>query len=169
MAFGTTHTGRAVSLQTETDGVVTVTNNWSSVTNFSVEAWVKPAQVLSTEGMIVVDKGESWNLLIEADGKPAIQFPGGIRKAKAATVLEVGKIYHLVGTQSAGTFKIYVNGVLDGEYTSSTLVDVRDRPISIGRGLSTGRFDFVGLIDEVAIYNTTIGADAILKHYEAGK
>ena len=120
--------------------------------------------------MIIVDKAETWNFFLDADGRPAVQFPGGEHKAQSATPLMPGQTYHLVGTQANGTFTLYVNGGLAAMFTSDRLIDVRSQnPIYVGRGLSGGFWEFRGTIDEVAIYDKVLTADAVLRHYNAGK
>jgi hypothetical protein len=78
-----------------------------------------------------------------------------------------GQLYHLVGTQENGVFRLYVNGVLAGEYASTQQLSLRDHPIRVGRGVSSP-FSFYGLIDEVAVYDRVLSGADVLRHYDAG-
>lgn len=163
-------TGRAFRYVTDIDGVIQNDTVWSKLTAMTVEAWIRADRVQTAEGMIVVDKGSTWNLFIDPAGRPAFQFPGTIPPTTfAATPIVAGQTYHLAGTFGNGVMRVFVNGVLANERGSLAAIQNQPTPVSVGRGLSDGRFDFYGIIDEVAIYDRVLPADAILRHYTAGR
>jgi len=167
-SVGMARLGQAVLLRTTDDGAVSRSNAWSNVTPVSAEAWIQPDSVTAPEDMIIIDKGEVWNLVVDPQGKPAFHLVGDVRAGAAAPV-EAGRAYHLVGTFGNGIVRLYVNGQLAGEATTSFNVVMRDNPVHVGRGLTAVRFEFYGVIDEVAIYDKVLSADAVLRHYNAGR
>lgn len=165
-------TGRAFGFLAETDGVVNGGGSWTQLASVSAEAWIRPNRVTTPEGMIILDKGGSWNLLIHETGLPAFHFPHTDDWAFGTTTIEAGQTYHLVGTYAAGVMKLYVNGQLVRE-TATLAQTVPDpspgAPIHVGRGWTEFRWEFYGIIDEPAIYDRALSAVAIMRHYEAGK
>jgi len=167
-SVGIARLGQAVWLQTTTDGVVSQSNAWSNVATLSAEAWIQPDSVTGPEDMIIIDKGEVWNLVIDPQGKPAFHLVGDVT-VRAAAAVQAGQTYHLVGTFGNGSVKLYMNGHLVGEATTSFNLDIRDNPVHVGRGLSSVRFEVYGVIDEVAIYDKVLSPDDVLRHYNAGR
>ena len=168
--------GRAITLShTSGDAVAQGAAPWARFSAFTLEAWIKPSQTQYAEAPIIIDKGSVWNMIITADGHPAIQFPGApSQRVLGPATLSVGSVYHLVGTYTPGTphgvMTLYVNGALMGTGTDepSSIPD-QDTPIHVGQGLSPLEWDVAGTIDEVAIYDHALTAEAILNHYNAGK
>lgn len=167
-SVGMARLGAAVLLHTTDDGAVSQSNAWSNATTVSAEAWIQPDSVTAPEDMIIIDKGEVWNLVIDPQGKPAFHLVGDVR-ASAAAAVQAGQAYHLVGTFGNGIVRLYVNGQLAGEATTSFNMVTRDNPVHVGRGLTAVRFEFYGVIDEVAIYDKVLSAAAVLRHYNAGR
>jgi hypothetical protein len=164
--------GKGVTLSSTPDGVRIEHAVWMNMPALTVEAWVRPTQVTYPEAILLVDKGESWGLTIGADGKPAFALPGALvtGRATATTALLIGSLYHLVGTYQAGMLQLYVNGELAGQDPAGRpTLALTTQPMHIGRGLSLGRFDYVGAIDEVAVYDRVLTAARIKAHYEAGR
>lgn len=162
--------GRAFRYVDGVDGVVQNDTMWSRLSAVTVEAWVRADKVQTSEGMIVVDKGSTWNLLIDPLGRPGFQFPGAVPPTTYAnTPIVAGQTYYLAGTFGNNIMRLYVNGVLAMERTLQAGIDNRPTPVSVARGLSEGRFDFYGTVDEVAIYDKVLSADAIMRHYNAGR
>lgn len=163
-------TGRAFRYVDGVDGVVQNDTTWSRLSAVTVEAWIRADRVQTSEGMIVVDKGSTWNLMIDPQGRPGFQFPGSVPPTTFSnTPIVAGQTYYLAGTFGNHVMRLYVNGVLAMERTLQAGIDNRPTPVSVARGLSEGRFDFYGIVDEVAIYDRVLSADAILRHYNAGK
>ncbi len=168
--------GHAITLSASTDDAVAqAAAAWSRLTAFSLEAWIKPSQTQYAEGPIIIDKGAVWNLFLTTDGHPGVQFPAAAgQRVVGPTALSLGQVYHLVGTytpgQPNGVMKLYVNGALVGTGTAEpSVVPDQDTPIHVGQGLSPLEWDVGGTIDEVAIYDHALTAEAVLNHYNAGK
>lgn len=165
-------TGYAFEFLTSSDGVFNAGGSWTQVGSISAEAWIRANSVTSPEGMIILDKGGSWNLLISPNGRPSFHFPHTGDEVFGPTAIQAGQTYHLVATFDAGVMKLYVNGELVGQI--STVAQIvpepsADAPIHVGRGWGEFRWEFYGIIDEPAIYNRVLTAAAVLNHYNAGK
>jgi hypothetical protein len=164
------NTGRAMSLENETDGMRVEYGSWTDMPAVSAEAWVRPSRVTSPEGMIVVDKGFTWNLFVDPEGHPAFQFPGDVPpEVRSPTPVVAGETYHLVGTFQSGVMRLYVNGELVNEATVPiSEIPSRDQPIHVGRGVGERRFEFWGVLDEAALYDRALPEEAIRRHFEVG-
>lgn len=80
--------------------------------------------------------------------------------------------YHLAGVydDSAGTLKVYVNGVLYNTYSASSGSWTNAYTnLHIGKPNNTSAYYFNGLIDEVRISNVARSADQIRQEYEIGR
>ena len=149
------------------DGVLVPGADWSNLDGFTVEAWVVPSRVTYPEGVLVVDKGNAWGLQVQANGTPAFALPFSRGRAQGSQALAVGRLYHLVGTYESGTISLYVDGELTGRDAAAAVTRTAE-PVHIGRGLSPNRFQFEGLIRDVAIYDRVLGAAQIETHYREG-
>lgn len=86
--------------------------------------------------------------------------------AQSITTFVPGTWYHLVGTYNGAEVKLYVNGNL--EATVATALTINSTfPLRIGR-LNSGIEAFLGLIDEVSLYNRTLSQTEIQAIYNAG-
>lgn len=88
----------------------------------------------------------------------------------SVTALVAGEVYHVVHTRSSGaagaTMKWYINGVKTSEATTVNAVAASTMDFMIGDGYVDG---YVGVIDDVAVYNTALSEERILTHYLVGK
>ena len=90
--------------------------------------------------------------------------------ANGTTPLVPGTWYHLVGTWDGSTVSLYVNGVLEGQASSSLTMAtglVSDY-IRIAASDDSGTLQWDGYIDEVAIYEKALSPERVLAHYYAG-
>jgi hypothetical protein len=71
---------------------------------------------------------------------------------------------------STKTLKVYLNGILDGQATFSTIGKPRtnDQPMRIGRRNAQPNTVFPGQIDEVELFNRALTAEEITAIYNAG-
>lgn len=151
--------------------------------NFTVEAWVWGSSPQTNDSGIVTlgygNGGEEFDLDVSGTGHPFrffVRDAGGGTHLINTTNSPSDSIWHHVAgvcDQSNGKVLLYVDGVLRGtaSITSGTGLLAATRPVSIGSrqsGSGTG-YDgqFVGLIDEVALYRTALSSNQILNHYLA--
>jgi hypothetical protein len=110
--------------------------------------------------------GEFANFNVRRDGN-------GFGQAIGAAPSSRGQWHHLVGIFSAGIATIYVDGVKGSEQNiGGVLQNAGPSPdrVMIGatRSGTVNSFNWMGLIDEVAIYSHPLSPDRILAHYHAG-
>lgn len=160
----TTDTNAAITL---TDGRVDLpatVNPWPG--DFTLEAWAKPSQatawaaVFSREtyqvsGLRLGQQGGQWGFWTTESGG-SMEIVGGSVVA--------GQTYHIVGTRSGSTYRLYVNGAEVANGTG-TLVT----PTGGGRFGTVGGAPFKGVLDEAAVYPTALSAARIAAHYAAGQ
>ena len=101
-------------------------------------------------------------------------FPAGNVQIMSAHSFPAGSFYHIAGTYNGSTFKLYVNGSLEGQVSSSQTIIYdssipwtigADSPYWRGRGyLNT----FNGVIDEVAVFNRALSSNEVAAIYAAG-
>jgi len=107
----------------------------------------------------------------EGNRMSAFVKPNGSWEPRAsANVPELDTWTHFAATYDAGAnaehLKVYVNGVQAGVSTRPGKVTVTGNPVEIGRW--GGGSYFVGLIDEVAIFNVVLSAEDIQAIMENG-
>ena len=96
---------------------------------------------------------------------------GGISVASSATAPLLNNWYHVAGSWSENSIKLYVNGVLEGNSQSSIAISP-DTPfqgrIGISERLNPDANPFAGLIDELMIFDRELDAAEIFAIFEAG-
>ncbi len=68
---------------------------------------------------------------------------------------------HLTATYDGNRMKLYYNGELKVETAATGRIDTNDVPLSIGRNSEGNREHYIGLIDEVAIWNVALDVSEI--------
>jgi len=134
----------------------------------TISAWVKTA---SNKDAIIVSKDDqtnrSFTLWANLAGGGAnytslYVFSGGAATSVISnTLLTAGTWHHVMAVYvPSTTMKIYINGVLNKENTTSIPASIDNDPANflIGKGLSAG-YNFYGNIDEVAIWNSDQSAN----------
>jgi hypothetical protein len=148
--------------------------------SFTVEAWVNGGAQSTDCGLITKGTGaggEQFNLDCGA-ANHAFRFfvrdaNGGVHLANG-TLGPNGTWRHIVGVcdEANGSVILYVNGVANasGTITAGSGLLSSANPVSFGsRQSGTGAYDaqFVGNMEEVAIYNYVLTPARILAHYSA--
>jgi len=142
-----------------------------NITNaITIEAWVKTTQ--TTRGQITA-KVSAWQFAKrESTHKISIYLYGitPLRWEGGDTEINDGVWHHIVATYDAnggannGNF--YLDGVLDGQFTSTGNIDVNSNNLAIGNQIFCAH-NFNGAIDEVRIYNRALNAEEIKQLYIA--
>jgi hypothetical protein len=147
---------------------------------FSIEAWVNGPTQTNDSGIVTFGYGgggEQFNLDTGGTGH---RFRFGVRDANnvahnaAGTLGPSNTWQHLVGVcdEAHSLVRLYVNGVSNANATISGGVQMGTSPVSIGSRQkdfgSTYTLNFIGSIDEVAIYDYALSPAQILNHYLAG-
>jgi hypothetical protein len=84
-----------------------------------------------------------------------------------------GTFYFVAGTYDGTTFRLYVNGVLEGSYVETKKIPYSSRTWEIGSDDATYRSEgyprtWNGVIDEVQAYKAALSASHLLAIYKAG-
>src|SRR5260221_1530075 len=144
---------------------------WNAGSNWTMEAWVKPAALPSGRRTIFGNMNNclDWGL-VQNNGELGAQIrpPGGCSSFVGSGVFPaINSWYHLAATCDGRSASVYVNCVL----TSTTPVDFNyvgdPAGLRIGSAFCCGEF-FSGSVDEVAIYNRPLTASEVAAIYGAG-
>jgi hypothetical protein len=104
----------------------------------------------------------------------ALNTGGTMAKVGGDNNTSRGRWHHLVGVFSGGTATVYVDGVQGTVQTIGGVLQDRgptpDRVlIGASRNGSVNSFNFKGLVDEVAIYDTALSPAQVRAHYRAAQ
>ena len=185
--FATGKVGQTFSFDGVDDAVLIADNASLQVSSFTLDAWINTANATLIQPIMAkVQTSENWisyMLRIQDGGKLALIVENRAENRYAhwrtLSTLASNRWYHVAGTWQNlnGDYtdaKIYVDGVeqaiemsLNNGYGSNFLPGYTSEPFYIGRdGQPSGRF--VGLIDEVDIYDRVLSAAEIQSIYNAG-
>jgi hypothetical protein len=147
----------------------------NTTTSMTVGCWVRPDQVGVIQQLAAVaDEGPpyytSWTLAILEDN--TFEFKMGdtshtTHHAVSTTTISSGTEYHVVGTWDGSYLRIYVNGYAEGDPVAHTSMDTLSSGVFIVGNWST-LFPYAGNIDELAIFNKSLGPDEVLLLYAHG-
>ena len=147
--------------------------------DFTLVAWINMAEA-KRMGSRIIDKqvgSTNYGFLLDtytADytGNGVRLFVGEAWKYKANSTLSLNQWHMIVGTYKDGVGKIYIDGVLNAEATSSTITRIvtAKTPMRFGFDTSvrTGQdFDdsFIGKIDDIRIYRRVLSQKEIASLY----
>jgi len=155
--------------------------------SFSIECWVLGAIAAQTNDAGLVAKGtgaggEQFDLDVGTPGTHAFRFfvrngaGANMANAVGTTVADPGTWHHVVGVcdQPNGRLWLYVDGTTNGvpgTVTTNGGVLSTASPMTIGSrqsgAASVYDMNFVGSIDEVAVYNYALTAAQVQNHYFA--
>ncbi|MEQ9298787.1 MAG: LamG-like jellyroll fold domain-containing protein [Cyclobacteriaceae bacterium] len=165
--------GNALDFDGTDDFVFTANDASLTLTDFSLEAWVKTSQT-ATPFARIITKPESgtqnYSLNIN-DGKPQVRFDNGAgQSAEGTQDVNDGEWHHLAGVfdDTNNLLSLYLDGALAAETSTSAA-----SPLSASEGLFLGKFGdsfdqfFVGEIDEVRIWNDVRTQNEIVEYMNA--
>jgi hypothetical protein len=148
---------------------------------FSVEAWINGPAGQNSSGSAIVAKGVAGSdeFVLDASA-PGGNFRFYTRKPTGNSTSAIfsssapdGNWHHLVAVcdEASGSTSLYVDGVNAGTITGlgGSGLASSTTPISIGAQNNGGGYvnQFVGTIDDVAIYNYALTPGQVLAHYNA--
>jgi hypothetical protein len=147
----------------------------------TVEAWidlpytVAARQVVFGKGILAATNLGGYAMSIESDGKAAFSIGNTttINQVKTAAAISAATWVHIAatwdGTTGAGGMIIYVNGTQSATATATTAtVTDNTNPLVIGSEQS-GFAPFLGMLDDVRIYNAVLTPAQILNNFNASK
>ncbi|GAA3228162.1 hypothetical protein GCM10020216_044340 [Nonomuraea helvata] len=152
--------------------------------DLSAELWfktAKPGVLLAYQAQAITDPaGPQANytpaLYVGTDGKLRGQFWDGAAVAPITTSKTVtdASWHHAVLTASGGTQWLWLDGAVVGTRSKGPVSTVAQNHVYVGAGFIAGNWParpsdtlghFTGTIDEVALYWSSLGTDAIEAHY----
>jgi hypothetical protein len=137
----------------------------------TLEAWIKPASLPASGSFTsILTKAESYSLQFNG---PKLEFTiiqsGTRHRLQAASgAIAAGNVYHVVGTYDGTTQRLYINGAQVASAALSGGASATSNPLCVGSWDGTSEF-FNGVIDEPAVYGKALTAEAVARHYTAGK
>jgi hypothetical protein len=143
--------------------------------SFSMEAWVKPADVSGTYRYILSRVGYHTGLRRDTTSfKFNVYNTANTEYAAShSTGIVPNTWYHVAGTfdNATGVLNVYVNGAAGTPATLSGVIkDLSSAAYFVGYGGAGGAsYAFNGIVDEVAIYNRTLNGTEVAQHYAAGR
>jgi hypothetical protein len=138
----------------------------------TIEAWIKPGDLTGTHDIVT----EAWCrdfalYTVETNAYTRVWTSAGSLILNSNFSLSLNKWHHLAMTHDGSVLRIYVNGTLKNSGNRPGSVGNIEAYTKIGASTvgcgSTGNY-FMGLIDEVRIYNYSLMAGEIQKHYAEG-
>lgn len=128
-------------------------------TNFTVEAWIKPASFNMLGGIASKYNSSGSNgftfRLGTVSPYSSIEFCG----AQTTTgLMTAGNWYHVAGVYTSGTVKVYINGVEQATTGTPITVAANSDPLTIGVDYLVSARYFSGMIDEVRLWSRALTA-----------
>ena len=174
--------GKALNFDGVDDYVNCGTNVAFDLLDFTAEAWVYIDTTTNLSHRRSVSRDNylqggtrKWFALRSSCGTDNVpNFTVGIstsNTAQSPEALTTGW-HHLVGIRDEGNYlKLFVDGVeKDSVYDpTSGAIDSGGEPVTIGGLLPAGYERFIGLIDDVRIYNRALSAEEIRRHFSRGR
>lgn len=132
---------------------------------FSMEAWINPAGLVSTNTDVLsfgtLSGVEAAELTVTSMAVKFVAFSGV--GASATYTLVTGNIYHLVGTYDGTTMRLYINGALAASGAASLNIVANIAYIA-----SDGSEYFNGTVAMAAWYGYALSPQQIYNHYIKG-
>lgn len=110
---------------------------------------------------MALGQGNQWIFRAHLGTQTAFRYFDG------QTAIQLGTWYHVAMTYDGADLRLYVNGVPDGSLAANGSVVVSTHPFVIG-GRPSGPWNFMGVIDEVALYGRALSLGEIQAVYAAG-
>ena len=135
---------------------------------FTLSAWVNPQQSQPTEPVVIFKQipGDlAYALYSKGDGigpNAWTRSSGNYHSVAATSAIPVNTWTNLTSTFNGTTLSVYVNGVLVSSAAASGAIDTGNGVLRIGNDSIFPNEGFVGMIDEVRIYDRALSAAEIL-------
>jgi hypothetical protein len=131
---------------------------WSAGANYSIEAFIRPANVSSIRTILGTRPAatvQGWILALDASGRP--QFVGWdaggslVINVTTSASLTLNTWAHVEVTRYLGTWRLFLDGTPIGSGVESAPLSYSSLPLIIGRDLSNTLRDFHGHMDALRI------------------
>lgn len=140
--------------------------------NFTLEAWINPIEITTQHPIAGIWNSPFAYLLDVSNGKIVGYIRNGEvnRIITSATSLKTENYYYVALTFDGVEPKLYVNGALEGSLSGSVVSSVNQvaQPFLIGKKGDSSSAWFIGIIDNVRIYNASVPTSQIKEQYFTG-
>ncbi|NUO09234.1 MAG: hypothetical protein HUU08_11230 [Candidatus Brocadia sp.] len=146
---------------------VSLSNSLSSFSEFTASAWVKITDFVAIRGIFTSGgkNGKGFRFRVNKDGSVWLLMAGGGKYDTLTTssrVIKSGAFYHISVSGKSGQYmRIYVNGILIKEKTTTQTIDAPTTPGYIGTSWSTSSELMNGTIDDVRIYDRILSVQEV--------
>ncbi|HNS21565.1 MAG TPA: LamG domain-containing protein [Sedimentisphaerales bacterium] len=163
--------GEALSFD-GTDDYIVCGNDASlmNVESVSVSAWIQLG-IFDGDRKIVSNQNNSsggyklgvyTNNKVEFEVRDSSNASTLNRAVEGGTTLKKNTWYHVVGVYEKGmAIRTYVNGALDRELATASVVGTSAAQVTIGREAYNSTYYWLGLMDDVRIYNKALTANEV--------
>ncbi len=143
---------------------------WGSTDNITVSWWGR-VDAFSTNWQAGVANGEGnrWRFHRRGGDQTMAWQGGGGDIADIPTVVSDGSWHHFLGTKDSGTGRVlYIDGLAVATGPAGTVLEQGTTPVMIGENPDANAREWVGDIDDVAIWNRALSETEVLEIYNAG-
>jgi Concanavalin A-like lectin/glucanases superfamily len=144
-------------------------------TRLSVEAWLKPASGNMRSGAVFKASDASWTdgwgMYYYSNTSTINFFINNSTTGAVSVPVTFNAWVHIVATYDGATIKLYKNGLLAASLAYSTAINSSTQPVRIGSAQGNGgaTYNWIGGIDEVAIYPAALSQTRVQAHYLRGR
>lgn len=135
--------------------------------SYSVSMWLKPDQLTTyTTAFFGASSNSSWiSLVPKGPSDATILWSNAVYEATAGYVIPAGTWTHVTFTVNNGTVKLYING--EEKFSGSGFPDIFTNKNGVFTlGVNYWDVPFMGLIDELKLYNNVLAPEAVLADYQ---
>lgn len=140
--------------------------------NFTFSLWFRPNAVPSSAEQLLCKRVNglgNYEVQVESGGKIRSWIGdsgGGAANIDSVTTISANSWYHVLLTRHGGTLYMYVNGMLENQ-TASTHNVTSSSVLRLGQDTGGSSEYFSGAIDEVLVFNRSMGTLEVLALYNA--
>ena len=169
-------TGMALEIVANSHVVLAEIPEYDVTSEVTLMTWMKTTSV--TTWARLIDKSQwqtsGYDLVLNMNTHvPMLEFfvNNTTSQVMGTTPVDDGEWHFIAGTFGNQTLRIYVDGIQEGEVGSAGGVDINpnDWPVMIGaESSSNGGQQYVGVVDEVAMFNRELAAEEIQNIFANG-
>jgi len=136
-------------------------NSLDLTSPFTIECWVKPDSLGTTQGIIGKGgtAGSQPSIRLNASDRVEVYWNGSLHLTSTTALPSTCQWYHIAATYANPALTIYINGISDGAFSFGTSPTSNASALSIGQSGDANYFN--GAIDEVRIWDFAFGTTVL--------